>query len=53
MLQELMVEAQTRERVRVSDQNRRKEFVRRLAVMRRRQRRAEAARRAVQMLSVW
>jgi hypothetical protein len=53
MLQELMVEAQTRERVRVSEENRRREFVRRLAVMRRRQRRAEAARRAVQMLSVW
>ena len=53
MLQELMVEAQTRERVRVSDEYRRKEYVRRLAVMRRRQRRAEAARRAVQLLSVW
>jgi hypothetical protein len=53
MLQELMVEAQTRERLRVTDENRRKEFVRRLAIMRRRQRRADAARRAVQMLSVW
>ena len=53
MLQELMVEAQTRERVRLIEENRRKEFARRLAVMRRRQRRAEAARRAVQMLQVW
>jgi hypothetical protein len=53
MLQELMVEAQARERLRVSDEYRRKEFVRRLAVLRRRQRRAEAARRAVQMLQVW
>jgi len=53
MLQELMVEVQARERLRVIEENRRKEFVRRLAVMRRRQRRADAARRAVQMLSVW
>jgi hypothetical protein len=53
LLQELLVEAQARERVRVSDENRRKEYVRRLAVLRRRQRRAEAARRAVQMLTVW
>jgi hypothetical protein len=53
LLQELMVEAQARERVRVSDENRRREYVRRVAVMRRRQRRAEAARRAVQLLSVW
>ena len=53
MLQELMVEALSRERMRVSEEQRRREFVRRLAVLRRRQRRAESAQRAVQMLSVY
>ncbi|HVY10713.1 MAG TPA: hypothetical protein VHB18_11295 [Mycobacteriales bacterium] len=53
MLQELMVEALSRERIRASEDHRRREFVRRLAVLKRRQRRAESARRAVQMLSVF
>jgi hypothetical protein len=53
MLQELMCEALARERMRAGELERRREFVRRLAVLRRRQRRAEAARRAVQLLSVW
>jgi hypothetical protein len=39
--------------MRAGELERRREFVRRLAVLRRRQRRAEAARRAVQLLSVW
>src|SRR5580693_2684700 len=48
-----VVEALARDRMRDSEEQRRREFVRRLAVLRRRQRRAESARRAVQMLSVW
>jgi hypothetical protein len=53
MLQQLMCEALNRERIRVSEEQRRREYVRRLVVLRRRQRRADVARRSVQMLSVW
>jgi hypothetical protein len=52
MLQQLMVEAMSRERVRVSDEQVRRAYLRQLSVLRRRQRRADAARRALQSLSV-
>jgi hypothetical protein len=53
VMQQLMVEALSRERMRVSEEQRRRELVRRLVVLKRRQRRADSARRAVQLLSVW
>ena len=52
MLQQAMYEALARERVQVSEEQVRREYVRRLAVLRRRQRRLESARRALQSLSV-
>jgi len=51
MLQYLMYEALARERMRVTDEQVRREYVRRLAVLRRRQRRADAARRALHAVS--
>jgi hypothetical protein len=52
MLQYAMYEALARERMRVHDDQMRRAYVRRLAVLRRRQRRVDAARRALQSLSV-
>jgi hypothetical protein len=52
MFQHSMYEALARERMHVSEDQVRREYVRRLAVLRRRQRRAEAARRALHALSV-
>jgi hypothetical protein len=52
MLPHTLYEALARERMKVSDEQLRREYVRRLAVLRRRQRRADAARRAVHALSV-
>jgi hypothetical protein len=52
MLQQLMYEAMARERMRTLDEGARRAYVRRLAVLRRRQRRADAARRALQSMSV-
>ncbi|HTW18619.1 MAG TPA: hypothetical protein VME70_00225 [Mycobacteriales bacterium] len=51
MLQQLMVEAMARDRMRVSDERVRRAYVRQLAVVRRRQRRVEAARRHLVTLS--
>jgi hypothetical protein len=51
MLQHSLSEALARERMRESEQQVRREYVRRLAVLRRRQRRVEAARRALHALS--
>jgi hypothetical protein len=52
MMQYEMYEALARERMRVQDEHVRRAYVRRLAVLRRRQRRVDAARRALQSLSV-
>ena len=52
MMQYEMYEALARERERVHDDRVRRAYVRRLAVLRRRQRRVDAARRALQTLSV-
>jgi hypothetical protein len=52
MLQQLMYEAMARERTRVSEEQVRRAYVRRLAVLRRRQRRVDAARRHLVSLSV-
>jgi hypothetical protein len=52
MLQHAMYEELARERIRVSGDERRREYARRLAVLRRRQRRLDAARRAVRAMSV-
>jgi hypothetical protein len=52
MLQHTMYEALARERMQVSEEQVRREYARRLAVLRRRQRRVEAARRALHALSV-
>jgi hypothetical protein len=52
MLQHVMYEAMARERVQVSDEQVRRAYLRQLAVLRRRQRKADAARRALQSLSV-
>lgn len=52
MYHPLLYEAMARDRMRSIDEQRHRELVRRLAVLRRRQRRADAARRAVQMLTV-
>lgn len=52
MLQILLSEALSRERIRVSDEQVRRAYLRRLAVLRRRERRADAARRALQSISV-
>ncbi|HWB65545.1 MAG TPA: hypothetical protein VG708_01785 [Mycobacteriales bacterium] len=53
MLESLLYEALSRDREREFEERRRLEYVRRLAVLRRRQRRADAARRAVSRLSVF
>jgi hypothetical protein len=53
MFHPLLYEAVTRDQQRVNEERRHRELVRRLAVLKRRQRRVESARRAVQMLSVW
>jgi hypothetical protein len=52
MLQQLMYEAMARDRMRVSDEQARRAYLRQLAVVRRRQRRADAARRHLVSLSV-
>ena len=52
MLQQLMAEALTRERVRAADQYALQAYARKLAVLRRRQRRLDAARRALASLTV-
>jgi hypothetical protein len=49
---QLMAEAMSRERMRVRDDQVRQAYLRRLAVLRRRQRKADAARRAMQSLAV-
>jgi hypothetical protein len=51
-MQQLMYEAMSRERMRVDDDQVRRAYLRQLAVLRRRQRKADAARRALQALSV-
>jgi flagellar biosynthesis regulator FlaF len=53
MFHPLLYEAVTRDHMRVTEERRHRELVRRLAVLKRRQRRADSARRAVQLLSVW
>ena len=53
MLSPLLHEALSRERMRGIEEQRRREYVRRLAVLKRRQRRVESAHRAVQLLNVW
>jgi hypothetical protein len=52
MLQQALYEALARERVQVNDEQVRRAYLRQLAVLRRRQRRVDAARRALQSLSV-
>ena len=52
MLMELMYEELARERMRANDERVRQAYLRRLAVLRRRQRKVDAARRALQSLSV-
>jgi hypothetical protein len=52
MKYQLMCEAMSRERMRVHDDQVRRAYLHRLAVLRRRQRKADAARRALQSLSV-
>jgi hypothetical protein len=52
MMQELLCEALARERIRVNEEQVRRAYVRRLAVLRRRQRRVDAARRHLVSLSV-
>jgi hypothetical protein len=52
MMQNLLCEVMSRERTRVSDEQVRRAYLRQLSVLRRRQRRADAARRALQSLSV-
>lgn len=51
MMQQLMYEAMARERMQVSDERVRRAYLRQLAVVRRRQRRADAARRHLVSLS--
>jgi hypothetical protein len=52
VMQQLMYEAMARERTQVSDERVRRAYLRQLAVLRRRQRKADSARRALQSLSV-
>lgn len=52
MFQQVMSEALARERVHVSEEQVRRVYLRRLAVLRRRQRRVDAARRALHSLSI-
>jgi hypothetical protein len=51
-MQQLMYEAMARERTQVSEEQVRRAYLRQLAVLRRRQRKADSARRALQSLSV-
>jgi hypothetical protein len=51
-MNEMLVRAITRERIQRQDEYRRAEYVRRLVVLRRRQRRVEAARRALAAITV-
>jgi hypothetical protein len=51
-MNDLLVRAVERERIRQQDERHRAEYVRRLVVLRRRQRRADAARRALAALAV-
>jgi hypothetical protein len=53
MFQHAMYEVLSRDRMRVSEDQVRRAYVHRLAVLRRRQRRVEAARRSLQALSVF
>jgi hypothetical protein len=53
MLQQLMAEALTRERLQASEERARRTYARKLAVLRRRQRRVDAARRALASLSIY
>lgn len=52
MMQQLMYETLARDRLRANDERVRREYARRLAVLRRRQRRVDAARRRLRSLSV-
>jgi hypothetical protein len=52
MLQQAMYEVMSRERMRSHDEQVRRAYLRQLAVLRRRQRRVDAARRALHSLSV-
>jgi hypothetical protein len=52
MMQHAMYEVLSRERMRVDQEQVRRAYLRRLAVLRRRQRRVESARRALHSLSV-
>jgi hypothetical protein len=52
MMQHAMYEVLSRERMRVNDEQVRRAYLRRLAVLRRRQRRVDAARRSLHALSV-
>jgi hypothetical protein len=52
MMQNLLYEVLSRDRMRVNDEQVRRAYLRQLAVLRRRQRKADAARRALQSLSV-
>jgi hypothetical protein len=52
VMQQLMYEAMARERLQVNDERVRRAYLRQLAVLRRRQRKADSARRALQSLSV-
>jgi hypothetical protein len=52
MFHPLLYEAVTRDQTRANEEARHRELVRRLAVLKRRQRRVESAHRAVQLLSV-
>jgi hypothetical protein len=51
-MNELLLRAVTRERIRQQDEWQRTEYVRRLIVLRRRQRRVDAARRALAAMAV-
>jgi hypothetical protein len=51
-MNEMLVRAVTRERLRQQDEWQRAEYVRRLTVLRRRQRRLDAARRALATMAV-
>jgi hypothetical protein len=52
MMQHAMYEVLSRERMRANDEQVRRAYLRRLAVLRRRQRRVDAARRSLHALSV-
>jgi hypothetical protein len=52
MMQQMLYEALARDRIRANDERARRAYVRQLAVVRRRQRRADAARRHLLSISV-